>query len=109
MAMNTSHALFDAAQQNTPVARRIDTATADFDNHFPRTQSISLSSDGTTTFAPTWQAATPTMVTLQGLDASANTMIDASMTPTVLTATGITLEHGTAAAAHSALATIFYT
>ena len=72
-----------------------------------KTQNVNLDSTGTTTFTPTY-AATPYNVCATGRNASANTMIDASMTATVLTATGITIKHGTSSADRSCRMTVFY-
>ena len=76
---------------------------------FPRTQSVSVGSDGAVTFQPTWGAKTPTNCTLNPKDSSAATVLGAGYYVTQLSTSQITVQAmATHTAAGSAYAMVFY-
>ena len=91
----------------TEINKLLD-ATQALRNYDTATQSVGVTSNGTTTFAPTYNHASPSGAFLVGKDATASGMLCASQAVTVCTATGITVTHDTAAAAGSAFAVLVY-
>ncbi|HUW57733.1 MAG TPA: hypothetical protein VMZ92_13925 [Planctomycetota bacterium] len=92
---------------SSAVAYKADDKARDLQKLVPCTQTISISSSGTSSFTPTYPTL-PKNVIVNAKDSTAGTLLAAGYHIANITTTTITLTHDSGAASGSGYATVFY-